>query len=204
MKRPYTEDLLGDLMAAAYRNGVRLFRDACTLYAARAYPSAFALAVLAYEEVGKMYYVGRVCENMEFNPDSADFWYDTLYSGDGLRNHRCKQESALCSTPRFFPWTDPMWDHVGNGGLDREKQQALYVELSEDERVLTPAVREGRAYQMLEHVVAVLEDARDVAFCGFDDESNPGSQRQAAEQLAIVRHAFARCEPPATLKKVIG
>ena len=78
VKQPYVDDVLVSLKIAAFRNSVRLFQDACTLYASRAYPSAFALGVLAYEELGKACHVQRITENIEDDPGSEDFWYEAL------------------------------------------------------------------------------------------------------------------------------
>lgn len=91
-----------------------------------------------------------------------------------------------------------MADLVRSGGLDRLKQQALYVELADDHQVLTPArISQGRAFQMLEHVIAAFEATGDLAFRGFDSyDSTTRSEQLAAEQLFIVRSAFARCAAP--------
>jgi AbiV family abortive infection protein len=42
------------LERAVCANAARLFLDACMLYANRSFPSAYALAILAFEEVGKI------------------------------------------------------------------------------------------------------------------------------------------------------
>jgi AbiV family abortive infection protein len=60
--------LLGDFKEQAFRNATRLFRDTALLYASARYPSAFVLAVAAYEEIGKVHVIDRACDAMCLNP----------------------------------------------------------------------------------------------------------------------------------------
>ncbi len=200
MKQPYLSDILRDFKIAAYRNAVRLFRDACTLYAAHSHPTALAVGVLAYEELGKALYVQRVQEAIEDNPgsESEAWWYEVLKTTDHLRDHRGKQKQAFYETVGMSLENHPMTDKVRTGELDREKQQALYVELVDDQ-ILTPErISQGKAYQTLRHVLEVFEHppGHDWAFQEWDEISTPRSQWQADEQLTIVRNAFATCARP--------
>jgi AbiV family abortive infection protein len=183
-------------MKRPHLDAVRLFKDACAMYVARAYPTAFALGVLAYEEVGKAFYVQRICEHIEGNPEDANSLYEMVASGIFLKQHRGKQECALVEGTH--EWKTPMAEKVRAGELNREKQQALYVELVDDQ-VLTPGrIAPARAYQLLGHVVEAFVTAPgyDWAFIGLDDESTPRSEWLAEEQLAIVRASFSTCAPP--------
>lgn len=61
------EDVFSELKFEAYRNAACLFRDGCTLYGAGSYASAYALAVLSFEEVGKVHGIDRVCDAICLN-----------------------------------------------------------------------------------------------------------------------------------------
>ena len=197
-QQPYLDDILLELKVAAFRNAVRLLEDAATLYRGRSYASAFALAVLGYEELGKAHFVSRISDNIEDNPRSEGFWYDALGSGDEfMNNHVRKQGSAVVNAP-LGDSGKRAFDAVANGELDREKQQALYVELV-NHQVLTPArIGQSKAYRMMKLFVETLETpgAFDWAFVRLGEEGNPRSESLAKEQLARARHAFDHCEAP--------
>jgi AbiV len=58
------------LERAVYANAARLFLDACMLYTNRSFPSAYALAILALEEVGKIQMMDHVCFEAVLNDGS--------------------------------------------------------------------------------------------------------------------------------------
>jgi AbiV family abortive infection protein len=202
MGKRYIEDIVEELTARAFENSVRLFRDACTLYCAGAYPTAFAIAVLSYEELGKMHSMSRLgdcCDEVGIDDPSgkqaSEFFVDVLAYG-GLTNHRHKQVSALFATNLMATVNDrPKVQFITEGGLESAKQQALYVELTDEYEVLTPSrISQDKAFGMLQDVLAALKESRDVAYMRADDwESTPRSQWQAAEQLRIATAAFDRC-----------
>jgi len=135
MGRRYIEDIVEDVTARAYENSVRLFRDACTLYASGSYPTAFAIAVLSYEELGKMHAMSRIGEctyevTLADDPASAGEFFDDVLAHGSLTNHRRKQEAALYGTNLIAVVDDPTKVRfITGGGLEVAKQQALYVEL---------------------------------------------------------------------------
>lgn len=188
------EDVLSELKVEAYRNAVRLFRDACTLYGAGGYPSSYALAVLSFEELGKVHGIDRVCDGICLNPESREEWLEHLLLHGLLANHRWKQEKAyfdsILGSGRA---SDNKERFVAGGGLDQTKQQALYVEL-QDWVVLTPSrITQAKAFALLQDVLAAFESSGDVAFFGFAGISTPKSDWLAREQLEVAKEAFAVC-----------
>jgi AbiV family abortive infection protein len=59
-KHPLRYATVMRLVRSIHANAARLFLDACTLYRAASYPTAYALSILAYEELGKMEMVDHV------------------------------------------------------------------------------------------------------------------------------------------------
>jgi AbiV family abortive infection protein len=58
------------LERAVYVNAARLFLDACALYRNGSFPSAYALAILAFEERGKVQMMDHVCFEAVLNDGS--------------------------------------------------------------------------------------------------------------------------------------
>jgi AbiV family abortive infection protein len=69
-KHPVRYDTAMRLERAVYANAARLFLDACTLYQSHAFPSAYSLAILAFEEVGKVQMMDHVCFEAVLNDGS--------------------------------------------------------------------------------------------------------------------------------------
>jgi len=97
MRRATAGELSG-FKQEAFRNAVRLFRDACILYSHKSYPSGYGLGVLAYEELGKVHAIDRACDAMCCNPDNWEEIYDGFLAGELLTNHLHKQRSAYADT----------------------------------------------------------------------------------------------------------
>ena len=87
---------LSKLKAEIYTNAVRLFIDACTLYKKRSYASSFALAILSFEELGKLEMVDHICDDISINPDSnpQDF-LNHLFSRPMFFNHKISRHGQL-------------------------------------------------------------------------------------------------------------
>lgn len=183
MGKRYIEDIVHQMSARSYENAVRLFRDACTLYCSGAYPT-FAIAVLAYEELGKMHAMsslGDCCDEVGIDDptgeQASEFFVGVLSYG-GLTNHRHKQARAYTDTNWFVMPDDPKFRYIDEGGLETAKQQALYVELTDEYDVLAPSrITQGKAFGMLEDVLRGFKESRDIAFkTTWDGESTPRSK----------------------------
>jgi len=82
------------LERSVYANAARLFLDACTLYEAEAFPSAYALAILSFEEIGKVQMMDHVCFEAVLNDGSFRLTTERmehLFSSKMFYSHRNKQ-----------------------------------------------------------------------------------------------------------------
>lgn len=119
-----------DIGYLAFQNALRLHSDAISLYRQRRYPSAFLLAILAQEEIGKMHLAndfvfhnrnGARDENLE-NQWLALFYKHPHKQHAFLRNSPLDSYGARRSN-RFI-------EKVFEGDLEARKQTATYVGLS--------------------------------------------------------------------------
>lgn len=193
--RRATEEELSEFKREAFRNAVRLYRDACLLLSKGRYPTAYGVGVLAYEELGKVHAIDRACDAMCLNPESRDQIYDDFIAGDMLYDHLHKQRRAHADTLLMLDeLRSAKTQLTHSGGLEVAKQQAFYVELAEG-RVLTASrIGKEKAAGLLRDVLKAIEMSGDVGFNGFLCDSTPQSEWQAAELLKQAREAFAECE----------
>jgi AbiV family abortive infection protein len=131
---------------AAYRNAVRLFRDAALLFNNERYPSSFALAVYSFEELGKMQVIDRGCDMLCMNPHGAEEIYKFYFEGSLLKDHRHKQVYALWDALGVMPdKNDRIWSWVDTGRLERNKQDAPYVEMGHKEIKIPASITREKA-----------------------------------------------------------
>ena len=186
---------LADFKREAFRNCVRLFRDACLLLERGSYPSAYGVGVLAYEELGKAYAIDWACDAMCLNPDDWDRIYDGFLADGSLHDHLFKQRRAYADTAMMqerIPSGKTQF--IDSGGLEVAKQQAFYVELI-GASVTTPSrITRDKARGLLRDVLNAIEMSGDIGFNGFRCETTPQSESQAAEILSQARKAFAGCD----------
>ena len=188
------EKLLAEFKKEAYRNAIRLFRDAALLYSHGAYPSSFFLAVAAFEEVGKAHVIDRGCDMICMNPDNADDLYDMYFRSAWLTDHRHKQRWAFFDANGIMPSRkNPAWMHIDTGGLEYARQQALYVELS-NKKVGTPQrVKKEKTFDMLTKCQEAIIGTGDLGFSGFAAESTSKSEWLINQAIDEVKGAFERC-----------
>lgn len=114
-------------------NALRLLRDATILYNAGSYPSAYQLAVLSLEELSKACWVEHYYYSSLTNtgfPD-VDFEQEFLKL---LYLHNKKQMAFIA--PNEFEYPLKLVDFVNSGGLERRKQQAVYVGFDRDRKTV--------------------------------------------------------------------
>jgi AbiV family abortive infection protein len=126
---------------SAFENAVRLFEDASLLFQSRRFPSALALAVTSFEELGKMHVIDRGCDVIDhgcdgicLNPDAFDDIYETYFMAPWLTDHLHKQRQALFDALDLMPDQEKtLSPWVNSGGLENERRIALYVEMTIDQ-----------------------------------------------------------------------
>lgn len=185
---------LAELKQEAFKNAVHLFCDACLLYRAGSYPSSYGLAVLSFEELGKVLSLDRLAEMLDQMPDknrSLTRYADRLHSHEhkqGWANRDGLQMSSRHSRTKT--------NFISNRGLSDGKEQAFYVE-SRKGQVLTPSrITRSKAETLIHDVMASLEASGDIGFNGFRCMSTPQSERLASEQLTVARTALEECSFP--------
>ena len=190
--RRATEAELSDFKREAFRNCIRLFRDACLLLAGGSHTTAYGVAVLAYEELGKTYAIDWACDAMCLNPQDQDRIYDALIADGLLRDHLFKQRRAYVDTAIMLQGTASAKTHfIDSGGLEIAKQQAFYVELIGN-AVTTPSrITREKARGLLSDVLSAIAQSGDIGLNGFHCESTAQSERLAAELVSQAKEALA-------------
>lgn len=110
----------------AFRNALRLHEDSIRLYSFRSYASAFALSVIATEEIGKFILLEHVVWNTQVNgrgtAEDEHAWLSLML------NHRVKQ-SHFARHAEVSVIGTALVRRIWNGELERRKHRALYVGL---------------------------------------------------------------------------
>lgn len=182
-----SKKLLSTLKEEVYRNSVRLFSDACKLYACRSYPSSFALSVLALEEIGKLKMIDHICDDIILNPDSNPQTFLTqLFGRRMFRSHRHKQVWA--SDPIFKGFKKQ--EARMKGTLDRAKQAAIYVSYSGRKITRPRKLSAGKAMTQIREVHRVLYEIGDLGFNGFDCGSTTVTRSQSKRSLRQVDELY--------------
>lgn len=114
------------MAALAFRNALRLHEDSIRLYSLRSYASAYALSVIAAEEIGKYILLEDVVWNTQANPrgtaEEEHAWISLML------DHRVKQRHFARHAESFVIGTS-LVRRIWSGELERRKQRALYVGL---------------------------------------------------------------------------
>jgi AbiV family abortive infection protein len=176
-----------------FKNAIRLFEDASLFFQARRFPSAFALAVTSFEELGKMHLIDRGCDAICLNPNRFDELYQGYFTGPWLTDHLHKQRRALFDALELTPDEDPtLWAWVHSGGLENERRIALYVEMTSGSVFSTDRVSEAKAKRVLELCYDGLRNSAELAFNGFAAMPSDKGDRLAATAIKQIEAAHAR------------
>jgi AbiV family abortive infection protein len=198
LMRRATEEELAEFKREAFRNALRLYRDACLLLSAGRYPTAYGVGVLAYEELGKVHAIDRACDAMCLNPDSRDQIYDDFIAGEMLYDHLHKQRRAHADTLLMVEdLNSSRTQFVHGGGLEVAKQQAFYVEMVDGRSMTAARIGKGKTFGLLRDILKAIDMSGDIGFNGFHCDSTPQSEWQAAELLKQAQDAFAQCRDAA-------
>ncbi|UVS96177.1 AbiV family abortive infection protein [Burkholderia glumae] len=114
-------------------NALRLHRDAILLFEANSFPSAFQLSVLSLEEFSKAKWIEHYyyCSITNCGFEEVEFeqqWLKLLYI------HLEKQYAFVARD--MFEYPPSLVEFIKNGGLERRKQQAVYVGLDRDRKTV--------------------------------------------------------------------
>ena len=188
------QDRLSTFKKLAFENSVRLFEDAVDLFHKGSYPSAFFLAVASFEELGKVHVIDRGCDMICMNPESFDQLYEMYFKGSWLSDHLHKQRQALFDAVGIIPTEeDPLWRWINSAGLEKERQNALYVEM-EGDRIQTPQrITKEKALMVLKLCLDGLDGTGDLAFNGFGAYTSNKSEWLAQRTLDHVRELYGTC-----------
>ncbi|WP_196786283.1 AbiV family abortive infection protein [Burkholderia vietnamiensis] len=117
----------------ALLNSLRLHRDAILLFKSNSFPSAFQLSVLSLEEFAKAkwiehYYYSSITNCGFEEVESEQGWLKLLYI------HLEKQYAFVARDMLEYP--PSLVEFIKSGGLERRKQQAVYVGLDRDRKTV--------------------------------------------------------------------
>ena len=190
-----TEDRLATFKRLAFENSVRLFEDAVSLFHMSRYPSAFALAVASFEELGKVHVIDRGCDMICMNPDSFDQLYKLYFKGNWLSDHLHKQRQALFDAVGIVPSeNDYLWRWIDSAGLEKERQIALYVEM-EGDRIQTPQrITKEKILRVMKLCLDGFDGTGELAYSGFEAYSSSKSEWLAQRALAHIKELYGTCK----------
>lgn len=148
--------------ATAYRlareallNAASLVADAELLLADRRWPRAFALGVLAVEEIGKMILTGGAATTEAL--EAKEFWSDFRHHATKLGSARALLAVLAADvSPATFTAIDQAMREAADG--HQRKMRGLYVDLADDGTIQRPDdVTEAECRSVLEGAHALLD-----------------------------------------------
>jgi AbiV family abortive infection protein len=174
-----------------FYNAHNLLMDACVLYQSKSFPTAFALAVLAYEELGKLHLVDHVgAEARLSDPSSRREQLEHLFSRELAFNHIVKQRWALSLTK------DAYSDIYHNGRLDHLKQAAFYVGFRNGRIRVPDRLSATTAFHQIRRVVTLFKHTKDLPFLDLFEDSTPQTRSFAERYISSARRALSSLTPP--------
>jgi AbiV family abortive infection protein len=153
-----------------HSNAARLFVDACTLYRAGGYASAYAVAILAYEELGKLPLVDHIA--FEAVLDKGSYLMDSekmdhLFSRKTFYSHINKQGWGL---GLYYRKKDTKKSRVEmlihSDKLEIHKQDAFYVGFNNGRIASPQRFRATHAYRQLKYTLGAFYGTGDLPFYG--------------------------------------
>ena len=180
-----------------FHNAHSLLIDACILYRSGSFPTAFALAVLAYEELGKLHLVDHVGGEAALSePASRREQLESLFSRKLGYNHVVKQRWALSMTGHGFS------DLYHDGRLDHLKQAAFYVGFRNGRIRAPERLSAAAAHNQIKRVVTLFQQTDDLPFLDLFEESSRETKALAEEYVSSALHAFrSLTKPPRKARK---
>ena len=174
-----------------FHNAHSLLVDACLLYKAGSFPTALALAVLSYEELGKLHMIDHVgAEACLSDSQSRREQLNEVFSRRLAFNHVAKQGWALFLTKNRYS------DIYHNGRLDHLKQAAFYVGFHNG-RIRAPnRLSAATAYHQIKRVVTLFEQTKDLPFVELFADSTSKTRQLADKYISSAINCVAGIEAP--------
>jgi AbiV family abortive infection protein len=197
-RRPYPKyySTVMRLEQELFHNAHNLLVDSCILYQAKSYPTALAVGVLAFEEIGKLHFLDHVGFEAHLSPhQERKERMQWLFSNQGIFNHVLKQRWALSETGRSFS------GQYHGGRLDRLKQDAFYVDFRNGRIRKPDRIAAATAYHQIKRTLEVLKRTHDLPFYGAFEESTRSTRRLANGYIASAEAAFASLPHPRLIRR---
>lgn len=174
-------EIVDDLKRQAFRNAVKLFHDSCILAIYGSRETAFAIAVLSYEEIGKAAIADRQLDRVCMNHGAEQYARDTLLAF--LKKHKVKQQWAA-------------FDSGANSSmiindLESQKKRALYVGY-DGKKVILPNVSKEKLNELLEEVYRALKGVGELPYYGIAGVSSEKSKWQANKDIESVSETYKK------------
>ncbi len=173
--------VIDELKREAFRNAVKLFRDACVLAIQGSRETAYAIAVLSFEEVGKAAIADRQLDRACMNPGSEQYARETLLVF--LKNHRVKQQWAAYDSEVDISSLAK--------DLDSKKQRALYVDY-DGKRVIPPKVSKEKLNELMAEVYHALKGVGELPYYGIAGIPSKKSEWQANKDIASITEIYEK------------
>jgi AbiV family abortive infection protein len=125
---------LAELEFQCYQNGLRLHFDSVLLFKKHSFPSAFALSVIACEELGKGFAIAEMTFQARIN--RGFHGGEQQYLNELLLNHKIKQGWFVSHTARGMSALRRLWKKQLT--MQKEKNNALYVGLRNNHQIVRP------------------------------------------------------------------
>lgn len=190
-----SEVTFSKLKVVIYKNAVRLFIDSCQMFNLKSYPTAYALSILALEEIGKLEMVDHICDDISINDkESTSDLIKHLFSKDMFRSHKSKQAWGIGTM--YLEASPKSIKHIADGKLDMDKQDAFYVGYF-GSRLKDPAkISARKAYLEMRNVLARFHTIQDIGFNGFRGFSDYRTRSKARYYLKKLDKHFSSIKSP--------
>jgi len=157
----------------SFENAIRLHKDSILLFKHKSFPTSYQLSILAQEEIGKSSLLEEHIFQMGCRIGEIDSEMDELMA-KALKSHRCKQGwFSRVADDYFMPSRRHYYREVESGRLDKKKQNATYVGLTEQGgklnikgKIIIPASRvkekdvTAQITRVNDYIVKLIEECR--------------------------------------------
>ena len=179
------DKFIDSLKRGVYQNAERLFHDACILFSNNRFDSSIAIAVLSFEELGKLSIVDRSADHMILNQVDPNIVMKEYYASMA-NNHWLKQNRAAFES---LPIDSEISIRIKNGWLDLLKMRSLYIDLKDD-KIVNPNASQDQARDILHLVYESFPTFQEIAFTGFEGFESSKSEWLSSEAFTRVKKIY--------------